>query len=65
MKTPTILSYLISLLVPLALVGTVLRILLSPIYINIEYRMPYFPVDDYGMTQQELADRANISRSAV
>ena len=50
---PTILSYLTSLLVPLALIGTVLRILLSPIYINIEYRMPYFPADEYGLTQQD------------
>jgi len=49
----TILSYLTSLLVPLALIGTALRILLSPIYFNVEYRMPYFPVDEYGMTQQE------------
>jgi integral membrane protein (TIGR01906 family) len=49
----TILSYLVSLLIPLALIGTALRILLSPIFINIEYRMPYFPVDTYGFTQQE------------
>jgi len=50
---PAILSYLVSLLVPLALIGTALRILLTPIYFNIEYRMPYFPVDEYGMNQQE------------
>ena len=50
---PTILSYLVSLLVPLALIGAALRILLSPIFINIEYRMPYFPVDEYGFTQQD------------
>jgi integral membrane protein (TIGR01906 family) len=50
---PTILSYLTSLLIPLALIGTALRILLSPIFINIEYRMPYFPVDEYGFTQQD------------
>jgi integral membrane protein (TIGR01906 family) len=49
----SILSYLTSLLVPLALIGAALRILLSPIFFNIEYRMPYFPVDEYGMTQQE------------
>jgi integral membrane protein (TIGR01906 family) len=53
MKLNHILSYLTSLLVPLALIGTALRILLSPIFVNVEYRMPYFPVDDYGMTQQE------------
>ena len=49
----TILSYLVSLLIPIALIGTALRILLTPIYFNIEYRMPYFPADEYGMTQQE------------
>ena len=50
---PIILSYIISLLVPLALTGTALRILLSPIFINAEYRMPYFPIDEYGFTQQD------------
>jgi len=50
---PTYLSYITSLLVPLALIGTALRILLSPIYYTVEYKMPYFPADDYGMTQQE------------
>jgi integral membrane protein (TIGR01906 family) len=49
----TILSYLTSLLVPLALIGTALRILLSPLYFNVEYRMPYFPMDEYGLTQQD------------
>ena len=49
----TILSYLTSLLVPLALIGTALRILLTPFFFNIEYRMPYFPADDFGFTQQD------------
>ncbi|MBM3179700.1 MAG: TIGR01906 family membrane protein [Chloroflexi bacterium] len=53
LNLPTILSCLTSLLVPLALIGTALRILLTPIFFNIEYRMPYFPVDEYGMTQEE------------
>lgn len=48
-----ILSYLTSLLIPLALIGTALRILLSPLFFNIEYRMPYFPADEYGFTQQD------------
>ncbi len=50
---PTILSYFTSLLIPIALIGTALRILLTPIFFNIEYRMPYFPVDEYGMTQEQ------------
>ncbi len=48
-----IFSHLVSLLVPLALIGAALRILLSPIFINIEYRMPYFPADEFGFTQQD------------
>ncbi len=48
-----ILSFLVSLLVPLALIGTALRILLTPIIFNVEYRMPYFPADEYGFTQQD------------
>ncbi|MBK7320392.1 TIGR01906 family membrane protein [Candidatus Villigracilis affinis] len=50
---PSFFSYLVSLLTPIALIGAALRILLSPIYFNVEYRMPYFPVDEYGMTQEE------------
>jgi len=53
LKLPTILSYVVSIIVPLALIGAALRILLSPIFINIEYRMPYFPADEYGFTQQD------------
>ena len=49
----SVLSYLVSFLVPLALIGTALRILLTPIFYNVEYRMPYFPADDYGFTQQD------------
>ena len=49
----TTLPYLTSLLVPLALIGTALRILLTPFFFNIEYRMPYFPADDFGFTQQD------------
>ncbi|MBC7876949.1 MAG: TIGR01906 family membrane protein [Anaerolineales bacterium] len=53
LNLPIVLSYVVSLLVPLALIGLALRILLTPLFFNIEYRMPYFPVDEYGMTQSE------------
>jgi integral membrane protein (TIGR01906 family) len=49
----TILSYITSLLVPLILIGTAVRVLLSPIYYTVEYNMPYFPADEYGMTKEE------------
>lgn len=53
MKLPIILSYFISLLTPLALIGLALRILLTPIFYTIEYNMPYFPADEYGFTKED------------
>jgi len=47
------LSYLVSLLTPLALVGFALRILLTPLYYTVEYHMPYFPADEYGFTRED------------
>jgi integral membrane protein (TIGR01906 family) len=49
----TFLSYLVSLIIPLALLGTALRILLTPIYYTVEYNMPYLPTDEYGFTKQD------------
>jgi len=46
-------SYLISLATPLALMGLALRIMLTPLYYNIEYNMPYFPADNYGFTKED------------
>jgi integral membrane protein (TIGR01906 family) len=47
------LSYLISLLTPIALIGAALRILLTPIFYTVEYNMPYFPADEYGFTKED------------
>ena len=49
----TFLSWLVAILVPLALIGFAIRILLSPLYYTIEYNMPYFPPDDYGFTKTD------------
>jgi integral membrane protein (TIGR01906 family) len=49
----TILSSLVALLVPIALIGLGLRILLSPLFLRIEYNMPYFPPDEYGFTKED------------
>ena len=53
MKLPTLLSYLVSLATPFALIGLALRILLTPLYYTIEYNMPYFPADEYGFTKED------------
>lgn len=48
-----LLSSLVAILVPIALIGIGLRILLSPIFLKIEYNMPYFPPDEYGFTKED------------
>jgi integral membrane protein (TIGR01906 family) len=49
----TILSSLVALLVPIALIGIGLRLLLTPLYLQLEYNMPYFPPDEYGFTKED------------
>lgn len=53
MKMTILLSWLITILVPIALIGLGLRILLSPVFLKVEYNMPYFPADSYGFTQAD------------
>jgi len=53
MKMTVILSGLVALLVPLALIGLGLRVLLTPLFLQIEYNMPYFPSDTYGFTKED------------
>lgn len=55
------LSWLVSILVPLALIGLGVRVILMPLFPQIEYRMPYLPPDDYGFNT---ADRLRWSRYA-
>lgn len=50
---PNILSFFVSLLTPIALIGLALRILLTPVFYTIEYNMPYFPADGYGFTKED------------
>lgn len=58
----SVLSWLVSILVPLALIGLAIRVLLSPVFYQVEYSMPYFPPDDYGFTK---ADRLQWAPYAV
>jgi integral membrane protein (TIGR01906 family) len=53
---------LIAILVPVALLFLGVRILLSSTFLNLEYRMPGFPADNYGFTLEE---RLNWSKLAV
>lgn len=45
-----ILSWLTTLLIPIVLLGLALRVLLTPLFLQIEYRLPYFPPDEYGFS---------------
>ena len=49
----TLVSWLVTILIPLALIGLGLRLLLTTTFLQIEYNMPYFPPDEYGFTKEE------------
>ena len=49
----TILSYLVTILIPIAVIGIGLRALLTPLFLQVEYNMPYFPPDDFGFTKAD------------
>ena len=52
-KLYLVISWLITLLIPFILIGLGIRVLLTPLFPNIEYRMPYFPPDIYGFSTQD------------
>jgi integral membrane protein (TIGR01906 family) len=56
------LAWVVTILLPLALTFLGLRLLLSHAFPEIEYRLPGFPVDDYGFTLQ---DRLHWSRISI
>ena len=47
------LMWLVAILVPVILILTSVRLLLTPVFVQIEYRTPNFPPDPYGFTQQD------------
>jgi len=46
-------SWIVAILIPIALIGLGLRVLLTPLYYQVEYNMPYFPPDEYGFTKED------------
>lgn len=63
MSNPTafiqsLLGWIITLLIPVILILTAVRVLLTPAWVHVEYRTPNFPQDPYGLT---LADRVKWS----
>ena len=47
------LSWFVAVLVPILLILTSVRLLLTPAFVNLEYRIPNFPADPYGFTQED------------
>lgn len=52
-RAEAILAGLQAILVPVALVGLGVRLLLTPQYLELEYRVPGFPTDEYGFSVEE------------
>jgi integral membrane protein (TIGR01906 family) len=61
-KLSLLLSWLVTVLVPLALLMLGVRLLMTPLYLEAEYRMPGFPEDSFGFTLQ---DRLEWSKPSV
>jgi integral membrane protein (TIGR01906 family) len=56
-----ILSWLVTILLPVALTFLGLRLLLTHAFLEVEYRTPDFPADEYGFTLQERLHWSRIS----
>lgn len=56
-----VLSWLITILIPLALTFLGLRLLLTHVFPQIEYRLPGFPKDDFGFNLQDRLKWSKIS----
>ena len=52
---------LISILTPIFLITSGIRTALSPIFVNLEYKLPNFPPDTYGFSTKERLVWANYS----
>lgn len=52
-------SWLATLLVPVVLIFLGLRLLASSFFLDVEYRLPHFPNDEYGFTLEERLEYAN------
>ncbi len=57
-----LLNWLVTLMVPFFLIMTAIRLLISPVFPEIEYHTPNFPADPYGFT---LEDRLYWSKISI
>jgi len=57
-----VLMWITTIFVPVILILMTIRLLLTPLYIQIEYRLPGFPEDSFGFSFEERLYWANVSR---
>jgi integral membrane protein (TIGR01906 family) len=57
-----VLSWIVTFLIPVLLVLTSVRLVMTPVFVFLEYHTPNFPADPYGFTRQ---DRLYWSRIAL
>jgi integral membrane protein (TIGR01906 family) len=56
-----IISWFVTFLIPLAIVFLSARLILTDIFLKAEYRLPGFPVDEYGFSQAERLSYARLA----
>lgn len=57
----TLLSWLVMIFLPFAIILTGVRLLFTPAYLDIEYRTPNFPADSYGFTLEDRLKWSKVS----
>ncbi len=57
-----VLQWLVVILVPIILALGAVRFLLTPLFVQIEYRTPNFPEDSYGFTYEERLKWSEVAR---
>jgi integral membrane protein (TIGR01906 family) len=57
----TIISWLVTIIVPFLILMTVIRLLFNPMFVDLEYQAPGFPADSYGFTLQDRMQYAHVS----
>ena len=57
----SILFFIIIILTPVLFITTGMRIALSPLFFNVEYRLPNFPADSYGFSLEDRLKWADFS----
>jgi integral membrane protein (TIGR01906 family) len=54
-------TWFVALITSLLILFSVLRLVMSPIFLTVEYRLPNFPADPYGLTQAERIEFAPLA----